>query len=302
MNESALRLFVRSIITEAKENGALPKSGGKLVHLKKELAGLKKMKESLGQLQIAEGSDQSFVAEYAHMQKFVTELEKIKAAHAKLAEMLDKQINEVEGKVSSETEKIKEMVGLIEKAAKPKEKKEKKGDAKSKHEKGESKEEEKEEHKAEPKKRVKELEESFESVEKKIEKSGKSKEAATKIAGAIANAKMHGAGKGPTAKQKARLKESGVISGGFEYFNNFEEWKKAMEEKHPHIVSIPAAKIVDPKTGSIYYEAENRIYGRWDPQHPGVINGMKYVGSVNVKTSGSNTSSPNYSYTGYHGD
>ena len=118
-----------------------------------ELEGLKKMKESLGQLQIAEGGDQQFVAEYAHMQKFVTELEKIKAAHAKLAEMLDKQISEVETKVSSETEKIKEMVGLIEKA--PKEKKEKKADkgaAKSKHEKGETKEEEKEEHKPAPKK------------------------------------------------------------------------------------------------------------------------------------------------------
>jgi hypothetical protein len=78
------------------------------------------------------------------MQKFVTELEKIKAAHAKLAEMLDKQITEVEGKVSSETEKIKEMVGLIEKAKSPKkEPKEKKADksaTKSKHEKGESKE------------------------------------------------------------------------------------------------------------------------------------------------------------------
>jgi TolA-binding protein len=90
------------------------------------------------------------------MQKFVTELEKIKASHAKLAEMLDKQITEVEGKVSSETEKIKEMVGLIEKAKSPKkEPKEKKADksaAKSKHEKGESKEEEKEEHKPEAKK------------------------------------------------------------------------------------------------------------------------------------------------------
>jgi hypothetical protein len=69
--------------------------------------------------------------------------------------MLDKQISDVEGKVSSETEKIKEMVGLIEKA--PKEKKEKKADkgaAKSKHEKGESKAEEKEEHKPEAKKPV----------------------------------------------------------------------------------------------------------------------------------------------------
>jgi hypothetical protein len=155
MNITEVRNVIKSAIAEAMEKSGLPKSGGKLVHLKKELAGLKNMKESLGQLQIAEGGEQQFVAEYAHMQKFVTELEKIKAAHAKLAEMLDKQISEVETKVSSETEKIKEMVGLIEKA--PKEKKEKKADksaAKSKHEKGESKEEEKEEHKPATKKAV----------------------------------------------------------------------------------------------------------------------------------------------------
>ena len=155
MNITEVRNVIKSAIAEAMEKSGLPKSGGKLVHLKKELAGLKNMKESLGQLQIAEGGEQQFVAEYAHMQKFVTELEKIKTAHAKLAEMLDKQISEVETKVSSETEKIKEMVGLIEKA--PKEKKEKKADksaAKSKHEKGESKEEEKEEHKPATKKAV----------------------------------------------------------------------------------------------------------------------------------------------------
>jgi hypothetical protein len=53
-----------------------------------------------------------------------------------------------------------------------------------------------------------EMDESFKSVEKSIEKKGhKSKEAATKIAGAIAQAKMKGAGSGPTAKQKARVKE-----------------------------------------------------------------------------------------------
>ena len=169
------------------------------------------MKESLGSLQIAEGGEaQPFVAEYAHMQKFVNELEKIKAAHAKLAEMLDNQISEVEGKVSSETNKIKELMGLIEKA--PKEKKEKK-EKKTAHEKGETKAEEKEEHeKEEPKKKSKDLEESFASLEKKIEKSGKSKEAATKIAGAVANAKMHGAGKGPTAKQKARVAEAAFSS------------------------------------------------------------------------------------------
>jgi flagellar biosynthesis chaperone FliJ len=153
MKLSEVREVIRQAIAEAKEEkgNGLPKSGGKLVHLKKELDGLKKMKESLGSLQIAEGSEQQFVAEYAHMQKFVTELEKIKMAHAKLAEMLDKQISEVETKVSSETEKVKEMMGLIEKAKKePKEKKADK-DAKSKHEKGETKAEEKEEHEA-PKK------------------------------------------------------------------------------------------------------------------------------------------------------
>ena len=150
MNITEVRNVVSLAIVEAMEKGGLPKSGGKLVHLKKELAGLKKMKESLGSYTINEGGDGQFVAEYAHMQKFVTELEKIKMAHAKLSEMLDNQISEVEGKVSSETEKVKEIMGLIEKAKKePKEKKAHKGAAKSKHEKGETKEEEKEEHKAE---------------------------------------------------------------------------------------------------------------------------------------------------------
>jgi len=45
---------------------------------------------------------------------------------------------------------------------------------------------------------------SFDSLVAKLEKEGKSHEAATKIAGSVANAKMHGAGSGPTAKQKAR--------------------------------------------------------------------------------------------------
>ena len=140
MNITEVRNVIKQAIAEAMEKGGLPKSGGKLVHLKKELASLKNMRESLGQLQIAEGGEQSFVAEYAHMQKFVNELEKIKAAHAKLAEMLDNQISEVEGKVSSETEKIKEMVGLIEKA--PKEKKaDKKAPAKKDDKKAEKKEE-----------------------------------------------------------------------------------------------------------------------------------------------------------------
>jgi uncharacterized coiled-coil DUF342 family protein len=145
MKLSEVREVIRQVIAEAKAEGGLPKSGGKLVHLKKEMEGLKKMKESLGQLQIAEGSEQSFVAEYAHMQKFVNELEKIKVAHAKLSEMLDGQITEVDSKIKSETEKIKEMVGLIEKAPKaPKAKK----DAKKADKKDDKKEEPKEEKEA----------------------------------------------------------------------------------------------------------------------------------------------------------
>jgi hypothetical protein len=201
MKLSEVREVIRQAIAEAKEEkgNGLPKSGGKLVHLKKELDGLKKMKESLGSLQIAEGSEQQFVAEYAHMQKFVTELEKIKMAHAKLAEMLDKQISEVETKVGTETEKVKEMMGLIEKAKKePKEKKADKGATKSKHEKGETKEEEKEEHTAD-KKKAKDLDEArfekgtdigkpgagFAKVAKAASKEYGSKEAGQKVAGAI---------------------------------------------------------------------------------------------------------------------
>jgi len=192
MNITEVRNVIRQVVAEAMEKGGLPKSGGKLVHLKKELAGLKKMKESLGSYTINEGGDGQFVAEYAHMQKFVNELEKIKVAHAKLSEMLDNQISEVEGKVSSETEKVKEMMGLIEKAKAPKEKKEKKADtkaSKSKHEKGKSKEEEKEEHMDEA--RFKKGEDvgkpgkEFAKIAKSAAKQYGSKEAGQKVAGAI---------------------------------------------------------------------------------------------------------------------
>jgi flagellar biosynthesis chaperone FliJ len=152
MNITEVRNVVRQAIAEAMEKGGLPKSGGKLVHLKKELQSLKGMRESLGQYQIAEGGESAgFVAEYAHMQKFVNELEKIKAAHAKLAEMLDNQITEVDGKIKSETEKVKEMMGLIEKAKKPAAKKDDKKAAK----KDDKKEDKKEEPKADDKKKVK---------------------------------------------------------------------------------------------------------------------------------------------------
>jgi polyhydroxyalkanoate synthesis regulator protein len=154
MKLSEVREVIRQVIAEAKAEGSLPKSGGRLVELKKEMDGLKKMKDSLGQLQIAEGGDQQFVAEYAHMQKFVTEYNKLKEAHAKLFEMLNNQISEVEGKISIETNKIKELMGLIEKAPKAK-KDAKKAPAKKdapKAEKEEPKEEKEAPKKAEDKK------------------------------------------------------------------------------------------------------------------------------------------------------
>ena len=126
MKLSEIKLVISQVIAEAKESG-LPKSGGKLVHLKKELASLKQMQESVSQLTMNEANSSPLVAEYAHMQKYVNELEKIKMASAKLSEMLGGQITEVEGKIKSETEKIKELMGLIEKAPKAS----KKGDKKA---------------------------------------------------------------------------------------------------------------------------------------------------------------------------
>jgi len=120
MKLSEVREVIRQVIAEAKAEGGMKKSNGKLIDLKKEKEGLSKMKEALGTFQIAEGGEQSFVAEYAHMQKFVTEFNKLKEAHAKLSEMLNKQIGDVEGKITTETQKIKELMGLIEKAPKAK--------------------------------------------------------------------------------------------------------------------------------------------------------------------------------------
>ena len=83
MNITEVRNVVRQAIAEAMEKGELPRSGGKLVHLKKELEGLKKMKESLGSYTINEVGDGSLIAEYAHIQKLVTELEKIKTIYGR---------------------------------------------------------------------------------------------------------------------------------------------------------------------------------------------------------------------------
>lgn len=118
MKINEIKSLVKQIIAEAKENGTLPKSGGKLVHLKKELASLKQMQESVSQFTMNESNTQPLVVEFSHMQRYVNELEKIKSASSKLSEMLGNQISEVENKIQNETQKIKEMIGLAEPAPK----------------------------------------------------------------------------------------------------------------------------------------------------------------------------------------
>lgn len=72
------------------------------------------------------------------------------------------------------------------------------------------------------------IEEGFDDLVKKVDKAkGYTKKEAEKVAGAIAAKKMKGAGKGPTAKQKARVKEDKEIYDTMrdltlkEYFKRF---------------------------------------------------------------------------------
>ena len=128
MNNSALRLFVRSIIAEAKETkdkepkqkeAGLPKSSGKLVDLKKELAALKQMKDELQAAKFAEKTASTEV-EFANLAKFAKELDKIKAGGVALEQSIDAQITALEDKISAEKNKIKEMMGLVPEAGQEK--------------------------------------------------------------------------------------------------------------------------------------------------------------------------------------
>ena len=119
MNINEVRSIIRQTIAEAieekQQGGGLSKSGGTIMELKKELKSLKGMQEAMGQFNLSEGGDGGFVAEYAHMQKFVNEFNKLKEAHAKLSEMLGNQTSLVEQRIEEETRKIKELMGLVQK-------------------------------------------------------------------------------------------------------------------------------------------------------------------------------------------
>lgn len=124
MNDMLIRAFVRQVIAEAKakkekkvepkkKEDKLPKSSGKLMDLKKEIAYLREMSEQLQATGLTEGSDQVVEVEFANLQKFVNELKKVKEAGAALKTKLDEEITSIEEKIKSEKNKIKEMIGLV---------------------------------------------------------------------------------------------------------------------------------------------------------------------------------------------
>jgi hypothetical protein len=123
MNQSAMRLFVRSLIAEAKEKKVelkksvkteekAPKSSGKLVDLKKELAALKQYKDELMTAKFAEKTASTEV-EFADLAKFAKELDALKERGVKLEAEIDNKIAELETKISEAKNKIKEMMGLV---------------------------------------------------------------------------------------------------------------------------------------------------------------------------------------------
>jgi hypothetical protein len=114
---------VRSLINEAKETKdkepkkamkkeeKAPKSSGKLVDLKKELAALEQYKDELSAAKFAEKTASTEV-EFADLAKFAKELDALKAKGVALEQQVDDKIAELKTRISDEKNKIKEMMGL----------------------------------------------------------------------------------------------------------------------------------------------------------------------------------------------
>jgi len=124
MNNYALRLFVRNLILEAnekkvnkepkktmKKEDKAPKSDGKLVDLKKELAALEQYKDELQAAKFAEKTASTEV-EFANLAHFAKELDALKARGVELEKEVDEKIVELKEKVAEAKNKIKEMMGL----------------------------------------------------------------------------------------------------------------------------------------------------------------------------------------------
>jgi hypothetical protein len=153
MNDLKLRAFVRQLIAEAKAKKAekkddkkpakkaekkddkkepkTVKSSGKLMDLKKEVAYLKEMSAQIQATGLTEAEEVTEV-EFSNLQKFVSELSKVKAASADLKKKLDEEIMATEMKIKAEKDKIKEMIGLVSEAGELDEAKMTKGEKKEK--------------------------------------------------------------------------------------------------------------------------------------------------------------------------
>jgi hypothetical protein len=120
---------VRSLINEAKEKKAekestkketgLPKSSGKLIDLKKELAALEQYKDELSAAKFAEKTASTEI-EFADLAKFAKELDALKAKGVALEQQVDDKIAELKSRISDEKNKIKEMMGLTSEKGKDK--------------------------------------------------------------------------------------------------------------------------------------------------------------------------------------
>jgi len=116
--------IIREVISEVKKETKkpakkpvekeekLPKSSGKLMDLKKEYKALSAMKEQLQSYTLNEETMNSIEPQFSHMQKFVTELNRIKENTSLLSTNIDQKLQELKNKIASEKSKIREMIGL----------------------------------------------------------------------------------------------------------------------------------------------------------------------------------------------
>jgi hypothetical protein len=136
MNEFALRLFVRNLITEAKdqepkkkeseEKKSNKKEDNKLVNLKKELTAkkeaLSKVEEYRDNLQAAKFAEKVGGEEFAERSGFAKELNSLNAKGIALEQEVENTITKIKGEITAleektltEINKIKEMMGLVPK-------------------------------------------------------------------------------------------------------------------------------------------------------------------------------------------
>ena len=339
MNQSAIRLFVRSLITEAKEEKAakLPKSSGKLMDLKKELAALEQMKEEIQAAKFAEKTAETEV-EFANLSKFAKELDKIKAGGVALEASIDAKIEELKDKIETQKNKIKEMIGMTPAPGQEKmvdEKKEKKADLEEGQiivikkdftldgkdfKKGQRVSTQPDFDKIEAAGKagkikqgedfgmgIGNMEEARFKKGTDIGKPGKgfekiAKSAAKQYGSKEAGKKVAGAILKKVVKKKDKLKEELAKGGDFDYTNNFEEWENTMKARFPKMTSTEGTRKEDER-GGIDYSWGNRSYGSWRPYWPYKNFGKEYLGAVSAQPEfKSGPWDPGYSSTGYHGD